>query len=141
MNYTWDDITLEHFIKAGKGNLNFVSKDGLINDETYSSWCAIQDEYIKTMDSETIEMKRYKNVCFKYVQKLQEWAKNPQLSGRVYMEVNKLYIEKTKISDGLFAEESVNWDKIIAQTTLGSKFRIDSHTMRAKEFFNIIKVL
>ena len=141
MNYTWDDIILDNFIKAGKGNLNLVSKNGIINKETYSAWCAIQDEYIKTMDSETIEMKRYKNICFKYVQKLQEWTKNPMLKGKVFNEVNSLYIEKKKLSDSLFNSESVNWDKIIAQTTLSSKFRIDAKVMRAKEFFNIIKVL
>ena len=141
MNYTWDNIILDNFIKAGKGNLNFVSKDGLINEETYSSWCAIQDEYIKTMDSETIEMKRYKRVCFKYVQKLQEWTENPILEGKIFNEVNSLFIEKQKLSNDLFNSEVVDWDKIIAQATLGSKFRIDSHVMRAKEFFNIIKLL
>lgn len=141
MNYTWDNIILDNFIKASKGNLTFVAESGEITEETVSAWFKIQDEYIQTMDSETIEIKRYKKICYKYAVKLREWMFDPREGTRVYSEVNKLYIQKQKLAKEIFSDEVTDWDKLVAKASIGSQFRIDSQTMRAKEFFNIIKVL
>lgn len=141
-NFTWDDIILENFIKASNGELEFVSVDGKINKETYSAWCAIQDEYIKTMDSETIEMKKYKKVCYKYAIALRNWLLDPVVGNKKHTEVNKLFIEKEKLSNDLFNNDTnVDWDLLIAKASIGATFRIDSRNIRAKEFFNILKAL
>lgn len=141
MNYTWDNIILDNFIKASKGNLAFVNDSGIITEDTVSAWFKIQDEYIQTMDSETIDIKRYKKLCYKYAVKLREWMFDPREGTKVYSEVNKLYIKKKKLSSEIFNNEVTDWDKIVAKASIASQFRIDSHVWRAKEFFNILKSL
>lgn len=141
-NYTWDNIVLGKFIKASKGDLSHVSTNGVINNETISAWFKIQDEYVLTMDSETIEIKKFKKVCFKYATKLREYLLNPKEGSRLNTEVNQLFMEKTKLAKELFSEESVKWDEIIAKTSIGiGGARIIATEITAKEFFNYIKVL
>ena len=141
-NYTWDDIMLENFIKASNGELEFVSVDGKINDETQSAWFAIQDQYVYTMDSETVEMKKYKKVCYKYAIALRNWLLEPVVGNKKDMEVNKLFMEKEKLSNELFNDDvNADWDLLIAKASIGATFRIDSRNIRAKEFFNILKAL
>ena len=141
MNYTWENIILNNFIKASKGNLSFVAENGIITEETVSAWFKIQDEYIQTMDSETTEIKRYKKICYKYAVKLREWMFDPREGTKVYSEVNKLYIQKQKLSKEIFTNEVTDWDKLVAKASISAQFRIDSHVLRAKEFFNILKSL
>lgn len=141
-NFTWDDIMLENFIKASNGELEFVSVDGKINGETQSAWFAIQDQYVYTMDSETVEMKKYKKVCYKYAIALRNWLLDPVVGNRKDMEVNKLFMEKEKLSNELFNDDTnADWDLLIAKASIGATFRIDSRNIRAKEFFNILKAL
>lgn len=141
-NYTWDDIMLDNFIKASNGELEFVSIDGKINNETQSAWFSIQDQYVYTMDSETVEMKKYKKVCYKYAIALRNWLLDPVVGNRKDMEVNKLFMEKEKLSNELFNDDvKPDWDLLIAKASIGATFRIDSRNIRAKEFFNILKAL
>ena len=141
-NFTWDDIMLENFIKASNGELEFVSVDGKINNETQSAWFAIQDQYVYTMDSETVEMKKYKKVCYKYAIALRNWLLDPVVGNKKDMEVNKLFMEKEKLSNDLFNDDgAADWDLLIAKASIGATFRIDSRNIRAKEFFNILKAL
>jgi len=141
-NYTWDNIKLDNFIKASKGDLSHVSTNGIINKETVSAWFKIQDEYVLTMDSETIEIKKFKRVCFKYATKLREYIMNPKEGSRLNTEVNQLFMEKTKLAKELFNDEAVKWDEVIAKTSIGiGGSRIIVTEMTAKEFFNYIKVL
>ena len=141
MNYTWDDIILDNFINASRGQLEFVSKTGELNKETQTAWFAIQDSYIQTMDSETVEIKKYKKLCYKYVVKLREWLLNPKVGNRVDMEVNRLFMEKEALASQIFSDELTDWDLMIAKVSIGAQFRLNSKEMRAKEFFNIIKAL
>lgn len=141
-NYNWDNIVLDSFIKASKGDLSHVSTNGMINKDTAIAWFKIQDEYVLTMDSETIEIKKFKTVCFKYATKLREYLLNPKEGSRLNTEVNQLFMEKTKLSKDLFSEESVKWDEVIAKTSIAiGGSRIIATEITAKEFFNYIKVL
>jgi len=141
MNYTWDEIILIDFIKASKGDLSKVSKDGKLNEETQNAWFKIQDEYIATMDSESIDVKRFKSVCYKYADKLRQYILNPNVKSKLYNEVNSLFIEKNKLSKAIFNNESVDWDENIAKVTVNAGFRIIDTEIRAKEFFNLIKIM
>lgn len=141
MNYEWDNIVLDNFIKASDGELRFVSKDGVINEETRSSWYKIQDSYIEAMNSESIEIKKFKKISYRYLLKLREWLLNPIEGNRTQIEVNKLFIEKQKLSEKLFTNEKTDWDLLIAKASIAATFRINSKEFRAKEFFNILKAL
>lgn len=140
MNYTWDDIKLNNFIKASEGDLGYVSKNNEINKDTLDAWFSIQDEYIRVLDLETIQMKRYKKVCYNYVKSLQQWIMEPIDGSKLFNKVNKLYIEKTKLTESMFNDEKKDWDVLIAQVTLSTKQRVNGDWL-AKEFFNLIKVL
>ena len=140
-NYTWDDIMLENFIKASNGELEFVSVDGKINDETEDCWFSIKDRYIMTMGNESIDMKKYKKVCYKYAVALQKWILDPKINSRLYMEVNKLFAEKQHLANKMFSEEEMDWDELIARVTNASKMRVSAKDWLAKEFFNLLKVL
>lgn len=140
MNYTWDNIVLDNFVKAINGKLEYVAVDGIINEETESAWGKIQDDYIRVMNSETVEIKRYKKLCFNYAVKLREWLQNPIENNRTFIELNKLFIAKKKLAYQIFTEDTVDWDRLIAQASISANFRIVSTEMRAKEFFNILKV-
>lgn len=140
MNYTWDDIKLNNFIKASEGDLSYVSKKNEINKDTLDAWFSIQDQYIRVLDLETIQMKRYKKVCYNYAKSLQQWIIEPTEGSKLFNKVNQLYIEKTKLAESMFNDEKKDWDVLIAQVTLSTKQRVNGEWL-AKEFFNLIKVL
>ena len=140
MNYTWDDIKLNNFIKASEGDLSYVSKNNEINKDTLDAWFSIQDQYIRVLDLETIQMKRYKKVCYNYAKSLQQWIIEPTNGSKLFNKVNQLYIEKTKLAESMFNDEKKDWDVLIAQVTLSTKQRVNGDWL-AKEFFNLIKVL
>ena len=140
MNYTWDDIKLNNFIKASEGDLSYVSKNNEMNKDTLDAWFSIQDQYIRVLDLETIQMKRYKKVCYNYAKLLQQWIMEPTNGSKLFNKVNQLYIEKTKLAESMFNDEKKDWDVLIAQVTLSTKQRVNGDWL-AKEFFNLIKVL
>lgn len=141
MNYNWDDIPLENFIKASEGDFCFVAKNGRINSETKTSWFSIQDKYIEVMELESIEVKKYKTACYNYAIALKEWILNPKRNSKDFVKVNRLYIQKEKLSKAIFSQEKTDWDKLIAKCTLNAKQRINAKEWLAKEFFNLIKVM
>lgn len=141
MNYDWENISLNSFIKCSEGNIEFVSKDGEINEKSLDAWFSIQDKYIETMDLETRQIKRYKRVSYEYAKALQEWILNPSFKSRLYTKVNALFIERKEIADEIFSEEKKDWDKLIGEVTLHAGQRVNAIEWTAKEFFNLIKAM
>ena len=141
MNYTWENISLNNFIKCSEGNLEFVSKNNELNKHSLDAWFEIQDKYIETMDLESRQIKRYKRVCFDYAVALQKWILNPSFESRLYTKVNALFIEKKGLMDEIFHDEKMDWDRMIGQATYKAGQRINAIEWTAKEFFNLIKAM
>lgn len=143
LNHNLDTITLSSWIKVSEGQMEFISKNGELNDECEDAWYQLQDEYISLFGGDSAEMKQYKFVCVEYTNALRDWIMNPNLIGAQYTLVNDLFNEKEILQRQIFKDETdkIDYGLLIGKVQLKTPFRIDTNTFLAKEFFNIIKAL
>lgn len=142
-NFTFETIPLNRWIKASKGDLSQISKNGKINIECRNEWYKMQDEYLFVFGGDSTEMKSYKSLCFEYHKKLCEWIQNPSLMGRIGTDINSMYAQKNRMQKELFESEkqSIDYNELIAKVSISAQFRINPMEITAKEFFNIVKAL
>ena len=142
-NFTFEEITLNRWIKCSEGDLSYIAKNGKLNSESVDSWHKIQDDYLLLFGGDSDEMKQYKRVCTDYVNALAEWIENPNLVGKQYTLVNDLYIEKEQLQSEIFKVEveKMNFSDLIARVSIKIRMRIEKDKYTAKEFFELIKAL
>jgi len=142
-NHTLETISLFAWIKIAEGELRYISLNEIENKESLNAWYLMQDEYIALFGGDSIDMKKYKHLCFTYLQLLCEWVKNPVFIGSIVTELNEMFAEKEALQKKVFKSETDKMDlgEMVASVSIAVKYHIDSKKMTAKEFFNIVKAL
>lgn len=143
LNYTFENIPLNKWIKCANGDLLGIAINGKGNVDMLDAWYKMQDDYINLFGGDTPEIKQYKRVCFEYVKALVEWIQNPKLIGKQLTIVNDLFTEKEELQKSIFKDEmsKVDFGSLIAKVTIKIRMRIERDKYTAKEFFELIKEL
>lgn len=142
-NHTLETISLFAWIKVAEGELRYIALDEQENKESRNAWYMMQDEYIALFGGDSSDMKKYKYICFTYLQLLCEWVQNPVFIGSIVTELNEMFAEKEALQKKVFKDETDKMDlgEMVAKVSISVQYHIDSKKMSAKEFFNIVKAL
>lgn len=143
LNYTFETIPLNRWIKCSDGDLSYLSINGKGNAETLDAWYKMQDDYIALFGGDSAEIKEYKRICTDYVNALAEWIESPKLIGRQLTVVNDLFEEKEQLQKVIFKKEvdKMDYGTLIASVSIKIRMRIERDKYTAKEFFELIKAL
>lgn len=139
--FTFRNIPMDRWIRATEGDLSALSKSNKMTNKSQEQWFKLQDEYVLFFGGDSREMKRYKRVLVDYHNALADWIQEPQMTGKLFMQVNLLFEEKNELQNKIYDDNEQNFGELVARASISAGYHIDTKNITALQFFNIIKAL